>query len=126
SPPNDSAKAKTLDFSALLHLAMPATMALVDRVERHHLRPRRARPAQVGEMNAKLVQLAMPALEKTQRVTAALVITNADRAVGATLSGEIARRYGDVGLPEDTISVKFTGSAGQSFGAFAARGLSLE
>jgi len=126
SPPNDSAKAKTLDFSALLHLAMPATMALVDRVERHHLRPRRARPAQVGEMNAKLVQLAMPALEKTQRVTAALVITNADRAVGATLSGEIARRYGDVGLPEETISIKFVGSAGQSFGAFAARGVSLE
>jgi glutamate synthase (NADPH) large chain len=46
--------------------------------------------------------------------------------VGATLSGEIARRYGNVGLPENTISFRFTGSAGQSFGAFAARGLSLE
>ena len=126
SPPQGSAKAKTLDFSALLHLAMPATMALVDRVERHHVRRRRAPPAQVGEMNAKLVQLAMPALEKTQRVTATLDITNADRAVGATLSGEIARRYGDVGLPEDTISIRFNGSAGQSFGAFAAHGVSLE
>ncbi|MFL5553571.1 MAG: glutamate synthase subunit alpha, partial [Gemmatimonadaceae bacterium] len=52
--------------------------------------------------------------------------SNADRAVGATLSGEIARHYGNVGLPEETISFKFAGSAGQSFGAFAARGLSLE
>jgi len=59
-------------------------------------------------------------------VQATLPITNADRAVCATLSGEIARRYGDAGLPEETISFKFTGSAGQSFGAFAARGLSLE
>jgi glutamate synthase domain-containing protein 3 len=46
--------------------------------------------------------------------------------VGATLSGEIARRYGDTGLPDQTISFRFTGAAGQSFGAFAARGLSLE
>jgi glutamate synthase domain-containing protein 2/glutamate synthase domain-containing protein 1/glutamate synthase domain-containing protein 3 len=126
TPPLQSEKAKTLDFSALLHLAMPATMALVDRVERHHVRRRRARPAQVGDMNAKLVQLAAPALESAKRVTATLDITNADRAVGATLSGEIARRYGDVGLAEDSISIRFNGSAGQSFGAFAARGVSLE
>jgi glutamate synthase (NADPH/NADH) large chain len=46
--------------------------------------------------------------------------------VGATLSGEIARRYGSAGLPDETISFRFTGSAGQSFGAFAASGLSLE
>ena len=57
---------------------------------------------------------------------ATFAITNADRAVGATLSGEIARRYGNAGLPDDTIAFRFTGSAGQSFGAFAARGLSLE
>ncbi|HJQ52573.1 MAG TPA: glutamate synthase large subunit [Gemmatimonadaceae bacterium] len=126
APPIESAKAKTLDFSALLHLAMPATMALVDRVERHHVRRRRARRAQVGDMNAKLVELAAPALEGAKRVTATLDITNADRAVGATLSGEIARRYGDVGLTEESISIRFNGSAGQSFGAFAARGVSLE
>jgi glutamate synthase domain-containing protein 3 len=59
-------------------------------------------------------------------VKSMLSITNADRAVGATLSGEIARRYGDTGLPDETICFKFAGSAGQSFGAFAARGLSLE
>ena len=73
-----------------------------------------------------LVELAQPALERGERVNATLPITNADRAVGATLSGEIARRYGNVGLPEETISFRFTGSAGQSFGAFAARGLSLD
>jgi glutamate synthase domain-containing protein 3 len=59
-------------------------------------------------------------------VSATLDITNADRAVGATLSGEIARRHGNVGLAEDLVSFRFVGSAGQSFGAFAARGLSLE
>jgi glutamate synthase domain-containing protein 3 len=46
--------------------------------------------------------------------------------VGAKLSGEIARRYGNAGLPDDTIAIRFVGSAGQSFGSFAARGLSLE
>ena len=126
SPPADNAKAVTLDFSALLHLAMPAAMALVDRVERRHVQPRRTRPSAVGRMNATLLELAMPALEKRERVTAALDITNADRAVGATLSGEIARRYGNDGLADDTVSIRLTGSAGQSFGAFAARGLSLE
>jgi glutamate synthase (NADPH/NADH) large chain len=90
------------------------------------VKPRRRHPTAVGKMNSTLAQLAQPALERAERVTANLDITNADRAVGATLSGEIARRYGDVGLPEDTISIKFNGSAGQSFGAFAARGLSLE
>ncbi|MFL5502232.1 MAG: glutamate synthase large subunit [Gemmatimonadaceae bacterium] len=123
---SENAKARTLDLSALLHLAMPATMTLVDRVERAYVKPRRRHPSVVGKMNSALVQLAQPALERAERVTATMDITNADRAVGATLSGEIARRYGDVGLPEETISIKFSGSAGQSFGAFAARGLSLE
>jgi glutamate synthase (NADPH/NADH) large chain len=53
-------------------------------------------------------------------------VRNVNRTVGAMLSGEVARRYGHVGLPEDTISLKFLGQAGQSFGAFAARGVTLE
>jgi glutamate synthase (NADPH/NADH) large chain len=73
-----------------------------------------------------LVELAQPALERGERVHASMPITNSDRAVGATLSGEIARRYGNGGLADDTISFQFTGAAGQSFGAFAAAGLSLE
>ena len=73
-----------------------------------------------------VVDVAQPALEDRERVEGAFPVTDADRAVGATLSGEIARRYGNAGLADDTISIRFTGSAGQSFGAFAARGLSLE
>jgi glutamate synthase (NADPH) large chain len=55
-----------------------------------------------------------------------MTIRNCHRAVGATLSAEVSRRYGVKGLPADTISVKFTGSAGQSFGAFLAPGISFE
>ena len=55
-----------------------------------------------------------------------LPISNVDRSVGATLGHELTKRFGAVGLAEDTISVKFTGSAGQSFGAFIPRGITLE
>jgi glutamate synthase (NADPH/NADH) large chain len=125
-PFSDHAKANTLDLSALLHLAMPATRTRGDRVARRHVRLRLNHSEEEGKLNRRLVELAQPALESGERVKATLAITNADRAVGATLSGEIARRYGNTGLPEETISLKFTGSAGQSFGAFAARGLSME
>src|SRR5205823_445004 len=77
-------------------------------------------------LDHKLIELARPALDRGGRVTATLLIRTADRAVGAMLSGEIARRYGDVVLPDESIVLRFVGSAGQSFGAFAARGLSLE
>src|SRR5208282_1889020 len=53
-------------------------------------------------------------------------IRNVHRTVGAMLSGEVAKRYGHAGLPEDTISIRFRGTAGGSFGAFAARGVTLE
>ena len=52
-------------------------------------------------------------------------IRNVHRTVGAMLSGEIARRYGSEGLPDDTIRIKFKGSAGQSFGAFLAKGVTM-
>ncbi len=125
-PSSDNAKAATLDLSALLHLATPASRARTDSVARRHVRLRVDHSEEDGGLNGRLVELAQPALERGERVKETLPITNSDRAVGATLSGEIARRYGDTGLPEETISFRFTGSAGQSFGAFAARGLSLE
>jgi glutamate synthase domain-containing protein 2/glutamate synthase domain-containing protein 3 len=126
--PSDNAKAGTLDLSALLHLAMPATRSLIGsgRIERRHVVLRLHQSEQEGRLNRRLVELAQPAFDIGDKVRAAFSITNADRAVGATLSGEIARRYGNTGLPDDTIAIRFTGSAGQSFGAFAARGLSLE
>ena len=125
-PATDNAKANTLDLSALLHLAMPASLTRADRVKRRHVRLRLDPSVEEGRLNGRLVDLAQPALKHRERMKGAFPITNADRAVGATLSGEIARRYGNAGLPDDTISIRFTGSAGQSFGAFAARGLSLE
>ncbi len=72
-----------------------------------------------------LLALCEPALERGERVDAALSINNTDRVTGTILSSEIARRYGAEGLPADTINLKFTGSAGQSFGAFLAPGVTL-
>jgi glutamate synthase (NADPH/NADH) large chain len=72
-----------------------------------------------------LIEEAAAALESQTPVRLEHPIRNINRTVGAMLSGEVARRYGHAGLPEDTISVHLTGNAGQSFGAFLARGVSL-
>ena len=74
---------------------------------------------------AKLVRMCKPALDEQKRVIAKLFIKNTDRVTGTILGSEISRRYGDEGLPEDTISLSFVGSAGQSFGAFIPKGLTL-
>src|SRR5439155_17069451 len=66
-----------------------------------------------------------PALEIQQPVEFDLPIRNANRTTGTMLSGEVAKRYGLAGLPEDTIKIHFRGSAGQSFGAFLAHGITL-
>src|SRR6202011_5782652 len=96
------------------------------RVARRHVRSRQRHADAEGALNRALMELARPALDDGKRVNATLSITNSDRAVGATLSGEIARRYGNTGLPDDTVTLKFNGAAGQSFGAFLARGVSME
>ncbi|HJQ20279.1 MAG TPA: glutamate synthase large subunit [Gemmatimonadaceae bacterium] len=80
----------------------------------------------VALLNAHLLELAKPAIEHGDRVAVTLPIRNVDRTTGATLAGEIARRYGNRGLPDDSIAFRFEGSAGQSFGAFATTGLTLE
>ncbi|MDO9224205.1 MAG: glutamate synthase large subunit, partial [Caulobacter sp.] len=72
-----------------------------------------------------LIADAKAALEGGQPVRGEYPVRNINRTVGAMLSGEVARRYGHAGLPDDTISLTFRGQAGQSFGAFAARGVSL-
>jgi glutamate synthase (NADPH) large chain len=77
-------------------------------------------------LDRKLIEQAMPALEKGTPVEIISKIRNADRTAGAMLSGEVAKRYGHSGLPEDTIMVKLNGIAGQSFGAWAAHGVTLE
>ena len=73
-----------------------------------------------------LLDLAAPALERREHVDAELPIRNTDRTVGTILSHKVVTRWGEEGLPEGTITLRFTGSAGQSFGAFACRGLNLE
>ena len=74
----------------------------------------------------ELLDLAKPALEKGEKVRAELPIVNTDRTVGTILSNEICKKYGADCLPDDTIHFKFNGSAGQSLGAFLARGVTLE
>jgi len=76
-------------------------------------------------LDYKLIDHAREAIENKTPVEFKLPIRNVHRTVGAMLSGEIARKYGSAGLPEDTISFQFNGSAGQSFGAFLARGVTL-
>jgi glutamate synthase (NADPH/NADH) large chain len=77
-------------------------------------------------LDNELVRLAAPALERGERVEASFGIRNVHRTVGTILGHEITRRTGEEGLPEDTIRLKATGSAGQSFMAFAPRGLTIE
>src|ERR1019366_993868 len=74
----------------------------------------------------ELIKASLPSIEHGQPVVLERTIRNVDRTVGAMLSGEVAKRYGHAGLPEDTIKIRFTGTAGQSFGAFLSRGVSLE
>ena len=76
-------------------------------------------------LDKKLIEISKDALEKGIKVSGSFRIKNTCRAAGAMLSGRIAKIYGDEGLPEDTITLNFKGSAGQSFGAFAARGLKM-
>lgn len=78
-----------------------------------------------GSLNQRLLEDAMPALAHHLSVELHYPITNVDRTVGATLSGEVGRRFGEAGLPEGAISLSFRGSAGQSFGAFLAPGIRM-
>ena len=115
----DHWKAKGLDFSAILHSPqMPRRIA------------RRCVQAQDHGLDQaldyKLIDHAAEALENGTPIEIKLPIRNIHRTVGAMLSGEIARRYGSRGLPDDTVHCQFNGSAGQSFGAFLARGVTLE
>jgi glutamate synthase (ferredoxin) len=74
----------------------------------------------------KLIRMCKPALEEKKQIRAKLKINNVDRVVGTIIGSEITKRYGEEGLPEDTIKVTFVGSAGQSFGAFVPKGMTLE
>lgn len=73
-----------------------------------------------------IINACKDAIEKSKEVSLEYTIENTDRSVGAMLSGIIAKKYGQKGLPEETINIKFKGSAGQSFGAFLTKGISFK
>jgi len=77
-------------------------------------------------LDRKLIAAAQASLDRGAKTRLALPIKNTDRTAGAMLSGEIAKRYGHTGLPDDTIVVRFKGTAGQSFGAWLARGVTFD
>ena len=77
-------------------------------------------------LDRELIRLCEPALKNRKPVKIELPIKNSNRTAGAMLSGEVCRAYGEEGLPDDTIHCKFNGIAGQSFGAFLAKGVTLE
>ena len=110
-------KASLLDFSRML-CRMDSNAAL------HHCTEQQHDIAHVKDV--EMLAAAAPPPESRREVSLEYAIGNTDRAVGAMLSGAVATRYGNDGLPDGTISVKFKGSAGQSFGAFLARGISFK
>ncbi|WP_293734635.1 glutamate synthase large subunit [uncultured Parabacteroides sp.] len=116
--PPASGKYALLDFTKLLHVpTQAATNAIRHTTEQVHL---------TGNVKDRdIIHHAMPAIEHQQEVSLDYAIANTDRSVGAMLSGEIAKRYGNAGLPEHTLNIKFKGSAGQSFGAFLAHGVNF-
>jgi glutamate synthase domain-containing protein 2/glutamate synthase domain-containing protein 1/glutamate synthase domain-containing protein 3 len=113
-------KARHLDLGAILHKPQP-------RLGQYQLRNMEAQEHGLEESldQTTLIPLARPAIERGEKVSADLTIQNTNRTVGTTLSGEIAKKYGQKGLPDDTITLRFTGSAGQSFGCFLARGVTM-
>jgi glutamate synthase (NADPH/NADH) large chain len=112
-------KAKGLDFSRVFKMPkMPAGVAQYHCETQDH--------GLAKALDNRLIELAAPALERGEKVTIEMPIRNINRTVGTMLSGCIAARYGHEGLPDETIHLRFAGSAGQSFGAFLARGVWLD
>ncbi|MDF9407977.1 glutamate synthase large subunit [Pelotomaculum isophthalicicum JI] len=115
----DHWKAKGLDLSALLWQPdVPENVGRYCQTEQYH-------GLEKSLDKQELLKRCEPALERGEPVEARLPILNTNRVVGTILGHEVTKRYGGVGLPEDTIRLYFDGSAGQSFGAFVSRGITL-
>jgi len=112
-------KYKNLDLSPILYKE-PASLytGLYNREAQDH--------GMTELLDWKLLEAAKPALEQEQKVFATFAVKNTDRTIGTILSNEISKKYGSLGLREDSIHFKFTGTAGQSFGAFNTNGVTLE
>ena len=111
-------KAKGLDLSSILHQPdVPPTVGRRCVREQDHGLDK--------ALDNELIRQAQPALEQGTPVEIASPIRNINRTVGTMLGAELTRRWGSAGLPDDTIQIQFTGTAGQSFGAFVPRGISM-
>ncbi|MDD5299784.1 MAG: glutamate synthase large subunit [Gallionella sp.] len=112
-------KSQGLDFSRVFHQPdMPASVARRHSEQQDHELEK--------ALDNALIAQAQGALNDRKPVIIESGISNVNRTVGTMLSHEVAKRYGQMGLPTDTINVKFSGTAGQSFGAFLAHGISFE
>jgi glutamate synthase (NADPH/NADH) large chain len=111
-------KAEGVDLSKLLHVVDTKGLPLHHTETQDHGLDK--------ALDQDLIKAAAPALEKGEAVRIEREVINVNRTVGAMLSGEVAKKYGHTGLPENTIQIAFTGVAGQSFGAFLAHGVTLE
>ncbi|MEO5830295.1 MAG: glutamate synthase-related protein, partial [Rhodanobacter sp.] len=115
-------KARGLDFSRVFHRP-----DVPDEVARRHVEVQDHGLQKGGRaLDHVLIEKARAALEQGEKTSFMLSVRNVNRTVGTMLSGEVARRYGHAGLPDDTIHVQLDGVAGQSFGAFLARGITLD
>ncbi len=111
-------KARHLNLAAILHKPVAGPdVAIRQRDTQDH--------ALDKALDVELLKIAAPAIERGEKVNAELPIRNTHRTVGAMLSSEIARKYGQKGLPDDTIRLHLRGSAGQSFGCFLAHGVTM-
>jgi len=112
-------KAKGLDFSKILYQPeVPTDVGRFCQIAQDH-------GLEEALDNTVLLKLCEPAIERKEKVVAALPIRNVNRVVGTIVGSEITRRWGVEGLPEDTVEIHFSGSAGQSFGAFMPRGMTF-
>ena len=114
---NATDKQKTIDFARLLH--RPDT-------DKAMFWDRGAFTKVSGVKDEEIIKAAQKAIDSQEEIILDYTIKNTDRAVTTMLSGVIAKKYGEAGLPDNTINIKFKGSAGQSFGAFAVKGVNLK
>lgn len=115
--PNDGSKASTLEFGRLLH-RIDSTAAIHHVTAQHH---------DIDTvLDQTIIKAAAEAIDNQKEVSLEYAIANTDRSVGAMLSGAVASKYGQNGLPDETINIKFKGSAGQSFGAFLTHGINFK
>lgn len=111
-------KAKGIDLSAVLYdPPVPSHVVRRNTIAQDH--------GLENALDKKLIVMAQEAIESGRPIALEIPIRNVHRTVGTMLSGEIARRHGSAGLPDDTIQIHFNGCAGQSFGAFLAKGVTL-